>query len=178
LIPDASARRWHVYLSILAWTFIVQSGFGVLTGFLAFLPVDQVLSGIVPAELAPYLSQTGYGAAGALVSKAVLVGRIATAVDAMLLAGSIGLLLRKKWGWYSVVLLNIAEVIAVFALGMPLMYRLLVQFSIGRAGVYSFVIALLLACIPGMVVAFLMAGPVTRQFEKEQPEAGSGDHRP
>jgi hypothetical protein len=140
---------------------------GAITGLLALVTTPH--SGKASQDLAPFLDETGLGMLAGLFKQAAMIAWVSGVANLALLAGSVGLLARRKWGWYTVVFLHLATVVACFVWFLPFMYTILARLAPGRAGLASFAITFLLALAPGMVIAFLLAKPVLRQFEKSVP---------
>jgi hypothetical protein len=164
---DKTLRRWRVTLSFAAWTLIVQGALGAIIGLLALVTTPR--SGKTSQDLAPFLDGTGLEVLAGLFKQAAMIAWVSGAVSVVLLAGSVGLLARKKWGWYTVVLLHLGAIIACFVWFLPFIHTLLARIDPGRAGPESFAMTFLLALAPGVVIAFLLARPVVRQFEKSVP---------
>jgi hypothetical protein len=82
-----------------------------------------------------------------------------------MLGAGIGLLSRRKWGWYGAIIINLLEAAGMFVIGLPALEPVLRLLDPARAETLSIVIAVLLALVPASIVAFLLARPVVRQFE-------------
>jgi hypothetical protein len=98
--------------------------------------------------------------------QAALLNRVQTVGSLVLLAGSIGLLLRKKWGWYMVVVVHVAAAAAVFIWVMPMFKNLYSALDPRNAGAMALAMSVLGALAPAVVVAFLLLKPVVSQFER------------
>lgn len=99
--------------------------------------------------------------------QAAFLNEIQIVGSAILLAGSIGLLLRKKWGWYTVVVVNVAAAAAVFIWAMPMFENFYRALDPSHAGAMALLLSVLGALAPAVVVAFLVAKPILSQFEKK-----------
>ena len=102
-----------------------------------------------------------------LMRQTAFLNRIQTAGSLVLLVGSIGLLLRKKWGLYTVVVVHVAATVAVFIWVMPLFKTLYLTLDPGNAGVMAWLLSILGALAPAVVVVFFLAKPILRQFGKK-----------
>jgi hypothetical protein len=102
-----------------------------------------------------------------LMRQTAFLNRIQTVGSLVLLAGSIGLLLRKKWGWYTVVAVHVVATVAVFIWIMPMFKTLYLALDPSNAGTMALVLSILSALAPVVVVAFLLAKPILSQFEKK-----------
>jgi hypothetical protein len=94
------------------------------------------------------------------------LNRIQTVGSLVLLAGSIGLLRRKKWGWYAVVVVHVVATVAVFIWVLPMFKTLYLTLDPGNAGMMALFLTVLTALAPAVVVAFLLAKPILNQFER------------
>ena len=111
-----------------------------------------------------------------LMRQTAFLNRIQTAGSLVLLVGSIGLLLRKKWGWYTVVFVHVVATVAVFIWVMPLFKTLYLTLDPGNAGVMAWLLSILSALAPAVVVAFLLAKPIINQFEKWTIDTAVNQH--
>jgi hypothetical protein len=162
---DKDLRRWRVTLTIGAWLLIVQSGSGVLFGLLSLTLVSGFSPDSMLSQLGPMVGSVDTSSISRLLSQATMLNWIGIAANTVLLAGSIGLLLRHKWGWYAVVVLHLAETVAAVVWGSGMLKPVVAMLDPGRANSLSLVMALLIALIPGSIVAILLLKPITRQFE-------------
>ena len=163
---DKTLRRWRITLTVAAWLLIVQSGLAIISGLVGIVLSPIADPGAMLAQLGPYVDRSSVVVFETLMRQAAFLNRIQTVGSLMLLAGSIGLLLRKKWGWYTVVVVHVAATAAVFIWVMPIfenMYRALDPRS---AGTMALVMTILSALAPAVVVAFLLMKPVLIQFER------------
>ena len=144
----------------------VQSGFGFL-GALFSIPLA---SSFRPENLLPQLGPMFSGADLSAVTD--LLGQLRTfsviqvLANGAICAGAVGLLLRRKWGWYLTVILNVLQAAAAIPLGQPPVERILALLDPAQAGQLSYVIAGLVALIPASIAGFLLLKPVVGQFER------------
>jgi hypothetical protein len=122
--------------------------------------------GAMLSQLGPVADQSSIAMLESLMRQTAFLNRIQTVGSLVLLAGSLGLLLRKKWGWYTVVVVHVAAAAAIFIWVMPLfegMYRVL---DPRNAGTMALTMSILGALAPAVVVGFLLMRPILSQFEK------------
>ncbi len=164
---DSATRRWRVSLTLVGWMLLVQAAFACVVGAaeLVFRPT------LLPVEPMIFAGEIGVADISGVLRLAMLFSRFSLLLNAILLAGSIGLLKRQKWGWYMVVLVHMVGIVALFILVPPLFGGLLAIFGTDASGLLPWVFALLLALAPGAMIAFLLFGRVVRQFDVES--AGS-----
>jgi len=117
-------------------------------------------------QLGPFVDRSSVALFGTLIRQAAFLNRIQTVGSLVLLAGSIGLLLRKKWGWYMVVVVHVAAAAAVFIWVMPMFKNLYSALDPRNAGAMALAISILGALAPAVVVAFLLMKPILSQFER------------
>lgn len=168
-----SRRRWRFTLTVVAWLFLVQSALGVITGPLAFVALTTFG---VPgsADLSSYGALMGD--AGVLVER--LVGQLRSLVwvsisaSVLMMAGSVGLLMRRRWGWFAVIGVQLVSVAATFVWGLPALEELLRFVAPAPAGATSLLMTVLLALVPLSVVGFLMLDGIVSQFRRAPTEAG------
>jgi len=164
--PNPSAKRWRITLTVAAWLLIAQSALAILTGLFGMVLSPIADPGAMLGQLGPYVDRSSVALFGNLMRRAAFLNRIQTVGSLVLLAGSIGLLLRKKWGWYSVVVVHAAAAAAVFIWVMPMFKTLYLALVPRSAGTMALALSILSALAPAVVVAFLLARPITSQFEK------------
>jgi len=116
-------------------------------------------------QLGPYVDRSSVAVFETLMRQTAFLNRIQTVGSLVLLAGSIGLLLRKKWGWYTVVAVHVAAVAAVFIWVMPMFENLYRALDPRSAGTMALAMTILGALAPAVVVVFLLLKPVVSQFE-------------
>ncbi len=143
----------------------VQSGLG-LVGALLSIPLASTFTpdSLLP-RLGPMYGGVDLSVVTDLLGQLRLISILQALANGAICAGAVGLLLRKKWGWYLTVILNILQAAAAIPLGQPPVERMLALINPGQAVVLSYVIAGLVALIPASIAAFLMLKPVVRQFE-------------
>lgn len=124
----------------------------------ALLPVESTLLGLRDPTREADLSSLGQAFKGL-----ALLSRIQTAASGFLLAGAIGLLLRRKWGWYLTVLTLSASVLAGLVWAMPVLSQLVCLLD-SDSGTLSAVL-IVIASIPAVtIVALLMLRSVVEQL--------------
>ncbi|MFO7650303.1 MAG: hypothetical protein R6X13_03040, partial [bacterium] len=119
-MADVSARRWYWTVTVAGWLLAVEAATSLLLGI-----AGRALAGSLSLEmlLGPAAASSGtynLEALEALVSQVYVATEIQIAANAVVIAGCIGLLLRRKWGWYTVTIMHLAETVAGFILGLPL----------------------------------------------------------
>jgi hypothetical protein len=167
-MADVSARRWYWTVTVAGWLLAVEAASSLLLGI-----AGRVLAGSLSLEtlLGPTAVSSGtynLEALEALVSQVYVVADIQIVANAVLIAGCIGLLLRRKWGWYIVTIMHLAQAVAGFILGLPLVRSAVAVVSPENAMTYGLLITVLICLVPLSVVAFLMLRPVASQFETPQ----------
>lgn len=135
---------------------------GILAMSLAPLADPNALLG----QLGPLIDRSAAALLDTLLRQAGFLSRVQTGASILLLVGSLGLLLRKKWGWYLVVVVHLAAVVAVFIWVAPMCEKLYLALDPTQARVAPLLLSSLGALAPAIVVAFLMTKPIIRQFER------------
>jgi len=163
---DKNLRRWRITLTVAAWLLIAQSGLSVLGGLfgIALGPIADPAAML--GQLGPMVDRSSITLLGTLMRQAAFLNRIKTVGSLVLLAGSIGLLRRKKWGWYTMVVVHAAATAAVFIWVMPMFETFYRALDPGNGGVMALLLSILGALAPAVVVAFLLAKPIISQFER------------
>lgn len=159
-------RHWRVALTVFGWMLLLQSALGLASGVLGLLargllsPGD-IGAGVVGAgELVP-----GYEALPGLVAMLDIALRAGLAVNAAQLAGAVGLLRRRKWGWYVTVIVHVLVAGGLFAFLPTVFGTVLTVAAPNESPVMPWLLSLL-AVLPALaVVGFLLLTPVVRQFE-------------
>ena len=123
--------------------------------------------GAMLGQLGPLIDRSNISVLDTMLRQTAFLNRIQTVGSLGLLAGSIGLLLRKKWGWYTVVVVHVAAAAAVFIWVMPLFENLYRVLDPSNAGTMALLLSILSALAPGVVVAFLLARPILSQFDRK-----------
>jgi hypothetical protein len=167
----AADKRWRVTLTIFAWLYIVQSALGIATGLIGMASSSLIDPGTFTGQLGPLMDRSNIRMVNELMRSAVVINQIATAANVVLLLASIGVLLRRKWGWYSFVIFHVASVPATFIWGLPILQKILGMLDPTRAQSFSLLITFLLALIPVLVVGFLLSKGILVQFERPKPAA-------
>jgi hypothetical protein len=166
---DKDSRRWRFTLTVVAWLYIAQSVLGVITGLLGVVTMSQVDPASFSGQLATVLDPASMAAIDYVLRQAGMLNLVSTAANVVLLLASIGVLLRRKWGWYSFVIFHVATVPATFIWGLPLLEKLLGILDPTRAHSYGLLMAFLLASIPVIVVVFFLSKGIISQFERPKP---------
>ncbi len=172
---DTHLRRWRTTLTVAAWLLIVQSGITFITGLIALFLAPFATPSTLYAQLGTVLERSHIAMIQTLVGQTLSLNRIQTVGSLILLAGSIGLLLRKKWGWYTVIVVHVAATAAVFTWVMPIFETLYRALDPSNAGPMALAMTILSALAPAVVVAFMLLRPVISQFQKQQ--SGTGQTR-
>jgi hypothetical protein len=162
---DKNLRRWRITLTVGAWLLIAQAGLAILGGFFGIALAPLADPGAMVGQLGPYVDQSSVAVFETLMRQAASLNRLQTVGSIVLLAGSIGLLLRKKWGWYTVIVVHVAAMAAVFIWVMPMFENLYRALDPHSAGTMALAMSVLAALAPAAVVAFLLLRPVVSQFE-------------
>jgi hypothetical protein len=123
--------------------------------------------GAMLGQLGPLIDRSNIAMLDVLMRQTAFLNRIQTVGSLVLLAGSIGLLLRKKWGWYMVVVVHVAATAAVFIWVMPMFDTLYRMLDPHNASMMAWLLSILSALVPVVVVAFLLMRPIVNQFEKK-----------
>jgi hypothetical protein len=164
---DKTLRRWRITLTVAAWLLIVQCALTIIIGLIGIVLAPIADPGAMLGQLGPMADRSSIAMLENLMRQTAFLNRIQTVGSLVLLVGSIGLLLRKKWGWYTVVVVHVATTVAVFIWVMPMfenMYRVL---DPRNAGAMALLLSILGALAPAVVVAFLLAKPILSQLEKK-----------
>ena len=164
---DTHLRRWRITLTIAAWVLIVQSALTIIIGLLGMVLAPISDPGAMLGQLGPLIDRSNISMLDTMLRQTAFLNRIQTVASVVLLAGSIGLLLRKKWGWYMVIAVHVAATVAVFIWVMPLFKTLYLALDPGNAGAMAWLLSILSALAPAVVVAFLLAKPIVCQFDRK-----------
>ena len=164
---DKTLRRWRITLTIAAWVLIVQSALAVIVGLLGMVLAPISDPGAMLGQLGPLMDRSSIAMLDVLMRQTAFLNRIQTIGSLVLLAGAIGLLLRKKWGWYIVVVVHVAATVAVFIWVRPMFETLYRVFDPHNASMMAWLLSILSALAPAVVVAFLLAKPILSQFERK-----------
>ena len=171
--PDPTEKRWRSTVTLLAWLLIVQSALSLVASLigLATAPLMDVpnLSG----QLGVLMDHSAIAQVQELMRLARTTNNYFIIYSAVSLAGSIGLLLRHKWGWYVTTLINVATALATIVWGTPVITRIYTMLDPKSGGLYGLLTAILLALMPAIFAGYLMLKPVVVQFEKP-PAAPAG----
>jgi hypothetical protein len=166
--PDRDAKRWYWTVTIAGWLLAIEAASSLLMGIAgrAMAGSFSLESALAQAGLVP--RTVGAGTLDAFTRQIMVATDVQIAANAVLVAGCIGLLLRRKWGWYTVTILHVAEAVVGFILGLPLVRSAVAVVAPEQAMTYGLLITILICLVPLSVVAFLMLAPVARQFEPPQ----------
>ncbi len=163
---DKNLRRWRLTLTIAAWVLIVQSGLTFVTGLIGLMLAPFATPGTLFAQLGTILDRSNLLMVEKLVGQTLFLNRIQTVGSLALLAGSIGLLLRKKWGWFTVIVVHVAAAAAIFIWVTPMFENVYRVLDPGNAGTWALLLPTLAALAPAVVVAFLLMPPIVSQFQR------------
>ncbi len=122
-------------------------------------------------ELTPVVAE----ALDAILKQVMVASYVQIAANAAVLVGCIGLLLRRRWGWYLVCILHVAQIVVGFTLGLPLIRATLAVVMPESAMSYGLLITALMSLVPLAVVVFLMLPPVAGQFERPAGRPAASD---
>ncbi|MCX6842623.1 MAG: hypothetical protein NTX53_10120 [candidate division WOR-3 bacterium] len=171
-----ASRYWRIAVTVFAWLTIVQAGLGFVGGLLAIPLAATFRPESLAPQLGPMLGGTDFSAIDSLFGQLRLFNFVQVVANCVICAGAIGLLLRRKWGWYLTVALNLVQAGASVLLGQPLLRKVLTVFDPTQAESFSYVMAVLIALIPISIVIFLVAKPVISQFEKRTIDTAVNQH--
>lgn len=162
------AHRWRVALTVVAWLLILQSGSGALSAGLGL--ALQPLRAVGTTAEVPGAGEIFPGRDALLPTLRLLetVVRVGFFFHLALLAGAVGLLRRRRWGWYAVVLLHIAGAGGLFAVLPTVFGEVLALAAPGAPPLLTWALAVL-AVLPALaLIGFLLLDPVLRQFAGAQ----------
>lgn len=164
---DKTLRRWRITLTVAAWLLIAQSGLTFISGLVGMVLAPIADPGAMLGQLGPLADRSSIAMLQTLMLQTAFLNRIQTVGSLVLLVGSIGLLLRKKWGWCTVVAVHVAAAAAIFIWVMPLFENLYRVLDPGNAGTMALLMSILGALAPAVVVGFLLMRPIISQFDKK-----------
>ena len=173
---DKTLQRWRITLTVAAWLLIAQSGLTFISGLIGMVLAPIADPGAMLGQLGPMADRSSIAMLENLMRQTAFLNRIQTVGSLVLLAGSIGLLRRKKWGWYTVVVVHVAATVAVFIWVLPIFKTLYLTLDPSNAGVMALFLTILTALAPAVVVAFLLAKPILSQFEKRTIDTAVNQH--
>lgn len=156
------AGRWRVALTVVAWLLILQAGSGTFSAGLGLLllPVSGAAAAPGAEEFLPGAHLLGPMLD--LLRAAVLVGAV---LSLTLLVGAVGLLRRRRWGWYAVVIIHLVGAGGLFALVPTVFGTVLEVAAPGSSPLLPWALSAL-AVLPALaLIGFLLLDPVLRQFE-------------
>ena len=93
---EKSLRRWRLTLTIGAWLLIAQSALAIISGFVGIILAPIADPGVMLGQLGPSVDRSSVALLDSLMRQAAFLNRVQTLGSLVLLAGSIGLLLRRK----------------------------------------------------------------------------------
>jgi hypothetical protein len=164
---DRNLRRWRISLTVAAWVLVVQSAVAVVLGLVGMALAPLADRGVMTGQFGTMLDRASLAMLDDLMRRTAQLNQIQTIGSLVLLVGSIGLLRRKKWGWYTVVAVHVSAAVAVFIWVMPMFETLYRALDPRSAGTMALVMAILGALGPAVVVAFLLLRPVVSQFQQQ-----------
>jgi len=164
---DKGLRRWRITVTVAAWLLITQSALAIISGLVGIALAPMADPSTMLGQLGPMVDRSSATLLDTVIRRTVFLNRIQTAGSVVLLVGSVGFLLRRKWGWYTVVVVHVAAAAAVFIWVMPILEAMYNVLDPGHAGVMALLLSLLGALAPAVVVAFLLMEPILSQFEKK-----------
>jgi len=167
-LQPAPDRYWRVSVTVLGWMLAVQSGLGFLGALLSIPLASSFTPDSLLPQLGPMYGGVDLSVVADLLAQLRLISILQALANGAICAGAIGLLLRRKWGWYLTVIINILQAAAAIPIGQPPVERMLALLDPARAEMLGYVIAGLVALIPASIVAFLLLKPVVRQFEEDR----------
>lgn len=151
-----------------AWLYIAQAALGLLFATLALLTVSAF--GIpTGAEIGGLLGTLGPGAGPAteLSARVGELTRLSLLINLLTLAGAIGILVRRRWGWFMMIGVQLLGALLAFIWVLPMIRQLYELVDPNRAGPSSLLTVALLTLIPVSVISFLMLDGVVRQFRRD-----------
>lgn len=161
-------RGWRVALTGVAVLLGLQAGAGALCAGLGLLllPAPAADATVLPGAEEFLPGGQLPGPMTGLLWVAVWVGLVLSLV---LLMGAVGLLRRRKWGWYAVTVTQVLGAGGLFAV-LPAVFGAFIELAApGSWPLLPWALSLL-AVLPALgVVGFLLLGPVLRQFEPTEP---------
>ncbi len=164
---DKTLRRWRIALTVTAWLLIVQSALAILSGLVGIMLAPLSDPGVMLSQLDPSFDRSSVAMLQNLMRQTAFLNRIQTVGSLALLVGSIGLLRRKRWDWYTAVVVHVAAAAAVFIWVMPMFKSLYSALDPRNAGLMALMLSVLGALAPAVVVAFLLLRPVISQFQRQ-----------
>jgi hypothetical protein len=171
-----AGRYWRIAVTVLAWLTIVQAGIGFVGGLLSIPLAAAFHPQSLVQQLGPMTGGADFSTIDALFAQLKLLNMVQVVANCAICAGAIGLLLRKKWGWYLTVVLNLVQAVASIVMGQPVLQKVLTVLDPTQAERLSLVIAILIALIPMSIIGFLVARPVISQFEKRTIDTAVNQH--
>jgi len=163
---DKNLRRWRIAVTVTAWLLIVQSALAIFSGLVGIVLAPLADPEVMLSQLGSSVDRSSIAMFETLMRQTALLNRIQTVGSLALLVGSIGLLRRRKWGWYTVVVVHVVAAAAVFVWVMPMFEGLYRALDARNAGPMALMMSILGALAPAVVVAFLLLRPVASQFER------------
>jgi hypothetical protein len=164
-MSDAARRRWYWYLTVVGWLLAIEAASSLLLGIAGRALAGSLSFRSLAAQAGVTLGAGAPDAFDAIARHILVASEVQIVANAVLLVGCIGLLLRRKWGWYAVTILHVAEAVVGFLLGLPLVRSALAVVAPEEAMDYGLLITVIICLVPLSVVAFLMLRPIANQFE-------------
>jgi hypothetical protein len=148
----------------------------LISGLIGMMLAPIADPGAMLGQLGSTMDRSSIVMLETMMRQTAFLNRIQTVGSLVLLAGSIGLLLRKKWGLYTVVAVHVVATVAVFIWVMPMFRTLYLTFDPRSGGTMAVALTILSALAPAVVVAFFLAKPILRQFEKRTIDTAVNQH--
>lgn len=166
---DPTEKRWRSTVTLLAWMLIVQSVLSLITSLIGLATAPMMDMPNLSGQLGVLMDRSAIAQVEELMRLARTANNYLIIGNAVLLAGSIGLLLRRKWGWYVTTLYHVVAALATLVWGTPVVTHVYRMLDPKSGGPYGLLTALLFALMPGIIVGYLFLKPVIAQFEKPAP---------
>ena len=164
---DKDSRRWRIAVTVAAWLLIAQAAISIIGGLVGILLASLADPSVMLNQLGPTADRSSFAVLETLLRQAARLNRVHTVSSVVLLVGSVGLLLRKKWGWYTVVVVHVAAAGAVFVWGLPMFENLYRVLDPHNAGTMALAMSILAALAPAVAIVFLLLRPVVSQFQEQ-----------
>jgi hypothetical protein len=165
--PQGQSRHWRSALTVFGWLLLLQAAVGLVFG----VPSLMFRNILGPGDLARDIGGSGqlvpgYEALPGLLGMLEVALWAGLGFNLALLVGAIGLLKRQKWGWYTTVVVHVLVAGGLFIFLPNAFESILAAAAPATSPLVPWLLALL-AILPALtVVAFLLLGPVVRQFER------------
>lgn len=164
--PDPTEKRWRSTVTLLAWLLIVQSALSLVTSLIGLATAPLADMANLSSQLSVLMDRSAIGQVEELMRLTRTANNYFIIYSAVSLAGAIGLLLRRKWGWYATAIVNVVAALATLVWGTPIVTHIYSMLDPKNGGPYGLLTAILLALMPMTIVGYLMLKPVIIQFER------------